>query len=182
METKIIYAIVAIALLSGYGCSTVRIIDTSHNTANSLHNYKTFSFYDVDINNPTDVSYTNRIGWIKEEITKQMHALGIEPTKTNPDVKINIGIVVEEKTQTRTTDFRTDAPKYIGQRNYTWKSEEIETGRYKEGTFTVDLVDSKLNTIVWYAKAASVLSDKDEKAHANIIKGVAKIFDKMKSK
>ena len=35
---------------------------------------------------------------------------------------INIGIVVEEKIQTREMNLRTDPPMHIGQRNYKWES------------------------------------------------------------
>jgi hypothetical protein len=86
--------------------------------------------------------------------------------------------VVEEKVQTRETTIR-DAPMYMGQRNYSWQSQEVPVGTYEEGTVTVDLVDRKKNERVWEGVASSVIVKKDEASQKNIADGAEKLFAKV---
>jgi hypothetical protein len=82
---------------------------------------------------------------------------------------------VEEKVQTRETDFSTDAV-YMGTRNYSWQSEEIEIGRYDEGTFTIDFVDTRDNALKCMGVVKGVKVKKEENAQKNIAQGLDKLF------
>jgi len=112
-----------------------------------------------------------------QEINNQMMARGYVRDDENADLILNIGVTITKEQQTRETDIR-DAPMYIGQRNYSWKSEEIVTGIYNEGTVTLDVVDKANNTMVWQAVVSSVLAEKREKNTKRIIRGVQKLFKK----
>ena len=105
-----------------------------------------------------------------------MQQRGYTQSSSNPDLLINIGIVVQEKIQTRQTDFRTDAPKYIGQRNYSWKSEEIETGRYREGTVTLHVVDAAQHKLIWKSGISDIIPEKESKTESVINEGIRKLF------
>ena len=163
------------------GCSTVRIIQTDHVPEFSLSNYKTFDFYLLRTDIPAEPDFTKRIGWMKDEIRKQFEARGIVQTKDNPDLLVNIGIVVEEKIQTRETDFATDAPRYVGTRNYHWESEVVEVGRYHAGTVSVDFVEPEKTALVWFGIAESVVVKKDDNSKKNMAIGLEKLFSKIQS-
>jgi hypothetical protein len=83
---------------------------------------------------------------------------------------------VNEEVQTRQTDFRTDAPRYLGQRNYSWKSQQVEVGRYREGTVTVHIVDRKQNKLVWKGAVQDIIPQKESRVEKTITKGVEKLF------
>jgi len=160
-------------------CVSVRDIKTNNAPGFSIANYKTFDFYQLDVSGEEIPGFQQRIDWIKEEIVKQLKAKGLTQSSDSPDLLVNIGIRVEEKIQTRETDIRTDAPRYMGQRNYSWQSQEIEVGRYKDGTIKVDLVDRAKNEMVWSGSAASVIEKKDEASRKNIAAGGERMFAKM---
>ena len=135
--------------------------------------YKTFDFYQLDASGDTlSTKFSSRTKSMEYAIEQEMKAKGYTRTNTNPDLLFNIGIVVEEKTQTRQTDFRTDAPRYIGQRNYSWKSEEVTVGTYREGTVTVDLVDRNTNQRVWDGVAREIIPNRDDRVEKAIATGV----------
>lgn len=178
--TKVKTACIALFILMTCSCAAVKDIKTLHASDFSITNYKTFNFLDLDTTGEMGSNFNTRIGWIKEEVAKQLTAKGLNQTSENPDLHINIGITIEEKIQTRETDFTTDRTRYMGQRNYSWQSEEIEVGRYKEGTVKIELVDRSKNKAVWEGSAASVVLKKDEASKKNIAVGMEKLFTSMK--
>ncbi|WP_205500725.1 DUF4136 domain-containing protein [Rufibacter psychrotolerans] len=159
-------------------CNSVRVVNTNAAQDFNLGKYQTFSFMEVTTSAdtagiPIPPEYVNSL---KQEITRQLAQRGLRPSESNADLQVNVGVVVQEKTQTRQTDIRTDPPFYMGQRRYTWKSREVEVGRYKEGTVSVHLVDRASNELVWSAEAESVIPDKAEKVQERISEGMEKLF------
>jgi hypothetical protein len=131
-------------------CTGVRVINTEQGENVDFTHYKTFNFYQLSAAGDTiSQGFEQRMAILKDAISKELNKRGFTLSNANPDILVNIGIVVKEEVQTRQTDFRTDAPKYIGQRNYSWKSETIEVGRYRQGTATVHLVDALQNKMIW---------------------------------
>src|SRR5690349_2723586 len=99
------------------GCSGPKLLHSEAATGADLTAYKTFDFYSVEASgDQADINASGAISKLEDAIALQMQKYGYLMTKTDPDLLINIGIVVNEKVQTRKTDFRTDAPQYIGQR------------------------------------------------------------------
>ena len=140
--------------------------------------YKTYKIDSLEIKKiPEFEPQKAGLNLLMLEIIKQMNARGYEKVSENPDLLINIGLVLEEGVQTRETSIR-DAPYYIGQRNYHWESEEVVVGKYTEGTVTLDLIDSDKNAMIWQAVSSGVLSKKREKNKKRIVKGVNKLFKK----
>jgi len=169
----------AIGLLALGACSGVRVLDTDRADGFQIGQYKTFDFYTISASGDTvSATFGRSIALLKAAIEKQMQAKGLKRTSSNPDLLVNIGVMVEEKIQTRTTNLQ-DAPRYIGQRNYSWKSEEVEVGRYKEGTATIHLVERASNKMVWKGAVAGVVPHKPEKTAALIDEGMAALFAKL---
>ena len=158
-------------------CSSSKVLNTERADNVDFSTYKTFDFYQVEARGDTiSQKFNDRIKNLQDAIAIKMQKLGYLLSKTNPDLQINIGIVVKEETQTRQTDFRTDAPRYIGQRRYSWKSEQVETGRYREGTVTVHMIDAKQNKMIWKGAVQDIIPKKESGVDAAIKKGVNKLL------
>jgi hypothetical protein len=67
----------------------------------------------------------------------------------------------------------------MGQRNYHWESEEVVVNHYRQGTVTVDFVDSKTNTLVGEAVASAVVVKNETAAKRNIASGVEKVLERI---
>jgi hypothetical protein len=172
--------LVVIVLFFLGACSPVRILNVYKAEGFALGNYKTFDFFKVDASGELSPSYMDRVELIKAEIARHLNQRGLQQTAAAPDLLINIGIVVEEKEQTRETTIM-EAPRYIGQRNYHWESEEVVVNRYKEGTVTVHFVDRQSNRLVCEGIASAVVVEKEEAIRKNIAEGVKKLFEEIEN-
>jgi hypothetical protein len=159
------------------GCSSSKVLRTEKAEGVDFSSYKTFDFYKVEARCDTSSQkFNENMEKLEDAIAIKLQKFGYLLSKTNPDVLINIGVVVREEVQTRQTDFRTDAPRYIGQRRYSWKSQDVEVGRYRQGTVTVDMVDRKQNKLVWQGAIEDIIPQKNSKLEKIIKKGVEKLF------
>ncbi len=174
---KYLVFLFAIALTA---CSTVRILNTELGDNVDLSKYKTFDFYRLRASGDTISSvFEARIDLLKEAISAELSKRGYQQSSSNPDMLINIGVRIKEQVETRQTDWKTDgAPKYIGQRNYSWKSEEIEIGRYREGTVAIHLVDAAQKKMIWKGVVQGVAPEKQTNAQEEIQKGIKTLFTK----
>jgi Domain of unknown function (DUF4136) len=160
-------------------CSPVTIVSTEPASGFALANYKTFDFFKTESSGEISPKFDERLALLKTELSKQLTARGLSQTSSEAELLINIGVVIEEKVQTRETDFRTDAH-YMGQRNYSWQAETVEVGRYHEGTVTVHLVDRVKNAMVWRGVVNGFISEKDSKVQETIAAGAEALIKKIK--
>lgn len=162
-------------------CRPAIEISTEREPGFDLTNYNTFSFVREDTTNENKQvwAYLSEISTIKEALREQLEEQGLRYVDSNPDLRINIGIVVEEQVQTRPTNFATDPPQYIGQRRYTWSVRDVEVGRYQQGTVTVHLVDNENNELVWMGVAEAVIPRDRERQEKRIKEGVQEMAKKM---
>lgn len=163
-------------------CGGAKVLHSELSPGTDLSQYKTFNFYEVDAAGDTmSAKFKERLTLIQDAITQQLEAKGFkrESDIDQPNLLVNIGIVVDEKVQTRMTNYQHDAPKYIGQRNYHWKSEEVVVGRYRMGTVTVDLVDPKKNERIWEGVVEDVIPTKEARIQEAIREGIGKLFEKL---
>jgi hypothetical protein len=167
----------AICILLISGCSTqYKILKSEQDDNFKLAQYKSFGFYEIEAKGDTfPERFTQNLDLIKNAISRNLISKGLTQSD-DPSLKINIAIVVQEKIQTRKTDFRTDAPRYIGQRRYSWKSEEVETGRYREGSMLLDFVDASKNKLVWKGGIEGILPAKQTKFEEGINKAVNELI------
>lgn len=173
------YLIVSLILLLA-GCSGTRVLHTETGDNADLTRYQSFDFFQVKASGDTvSALFTERINVLKEAITVEMERRGYHYTTNHPQLLVNIGIRIKEEVQTRETDWRTDgAPRYIGQRNYSWKSEVIEVGRYHEGTVAIHLVDAAENKMVWRGVVRGIVPENQKNVQAEVQKGISILFDK----
>ncbi len=171
------YALILLILLAATRCIPVRISTDEINGASFL-GYDTYNFYEIEYQRYDSLPYNKEnINFLLDEIRKQMLNKGFAISE-NPDIYLNVGVVVKLQQQTRETDPRFDM-NYIGQRNYHWEREEIVTGIYDEGAITIDFVDAKTNRLIWQGTAVGILNNDVEKMKKRASYAIQKIFEKM---
>ncbi|TXK48721.1 DUF4136 domain-containing protein [Pontibacter qinzhouensis] len=175
-----VWTLLAIGLmLVAAGCSPVRVVKTEAADNFRLAQYQTFNFYEMEASGNALAAYRQQMTFIQEEMTRALEQRGLRQVDQDPDLRINLGVVVQEEVQTRETNLLTDPPTYFGQRRYTWRSEEVEVGRYNEGTLSVDLVNNSRNELVWQGIAEAVVPKNAATLRERITKGVQKLVKRI---
>ncbi len=168
------------SLIFIFACSSgIKVANVSASPDANFSKYKTFGFYEVKASGDTiTAGFTERIGFLKNAISEEMSKRGFTAA-TNPDLLINIGIVVKEEIQTRQTDWATDGRyTYTGQRNYKWESKEIETGRYRNGTVSIHIIDAAQRNMLWKGTAEGVVPEKEKNIPQAATNGMKELFAK----
>ena len=161
-------------------CSPVRVRRTEPADGFALSNYRTFDFYAVETEGDAlSPDYGRGVALLQDAVARQLQARGLTRKSADPDLRVNLGIVVNQKVQTRQTNLQTDPPNYIGQRRYTWKSREVEVDRYRQGTVSVHLVDPRKNELVWQGVAEGVVPEKDARLEKTIARGAEALFSRI---
>lgn len=176
------YIIALVSMLAVVSCSPrVRVVDAHKAQELSAAQYPTFGFGEVNVEGdslplPGQVRLTNSVNMMKDAIARNLQSKGMKQS-ANPDLKINIGLAVDEKIQTRQTNFLNDgAPRYMGQYRWRWQVEEKEVGRYDMGRLSLEMVDADNNTVVLKSVAEGVLPKKMEKLEYTIEEAVQRMI------
>lgn len=174
--------LIAILVLTNVGCSSYRVVrDQADNTANWA-SYRTFTFIDTNRIDPTPRdTYQAAIEQVKRAVAHELSNRGYRQIPSDQiggqaDLLVNIGGVINEKTQTRPTTIY-EAPRYTGQRRYHWQSQDVPVNTYKEGTLSIHLVDAQRNNLLWDAAVSSVLR-KGNVTSEQINAGISQLFTK----
>ncbi|RIV21552.1 DUF4136 domain-containing protein [Fibrisoma montanum] len=162
-------------------CSPYRIVRNQADSNASWSSYQTFAFVDTNrIEATPRDTYQAAMEQIKQAVTAELKRRGYQQTTDNPDLLVNLGAVVKEKTQTRQTTIY-EAPIYVGQRRYSWRSQEVPVGTYQEGTVNLHVVDAQKNALIWDAAVSSVLNRRSVNPQ-QIGEAVGKVFEKFPGK
>ncbi|NHE55770.1 DUF4136 domain-containing protein [Cyclobacterium plantarum] len=172
------FSILLLLILAGCRSSPV-LVDSAGYGPVDMSIYQTFDFFQIDAENSENPEFKKNIQYLQKAIATEMQNEGLRQTTSNPDLKINLGIVVTEKVQTRETNLATDPFMYIGQRSYTWKVEEVQVGTYKEGTLTLHLVENKSEQAIWVGTIRRALPKKVKNTPETIDKVVEILFEEM---
>ena len=76
--------------------------------------------------------------------------------ESNPDLRVNILLKVEDRQETRSTPASVGRFAYRG-----WVPYAVETVHHREGTLAIDLVDAKRNSMVWRGVAGDRITRSD---------------------
>lgn len=168
----------ALALGAFCSCSPTRVVVEKNKYEDfKLSNYSSFDFAQIDTPNDSLAPYGEIVDQLKHNFAEAMEARGIKQTASNPDLRVNFGVVVEEKVQTRETNLSTDPFTYAGQRNYYWEVREIPVNTYRQGSLTVHIVNSPGNVLVWAGMISEVVPKKEEKKPQAVQNAVDQIFE-----
>jgi len=159
------WPLLLILLLLMYACSPIQVLDQEPAENFSLSNYRTFNFYEIDAGGDSlnSKAYQNGIASLKTEIRQQLQKRGLQLGEHDPDLLVNIGIVI-----------RADAPRYIVQKRYPVESEEGM--KYTAGTVSVHLVDRVNNKLVWRGAVEGVVPDKPASLQRNVADAMEALF------
>ncbi|WP_143080325.1 DUF4136 domain-containing protein [Hymenobacter arizonensis] len=170
------YALFAL-LLSLAACASEQVQYARPQPNVNFRSYKTYNFMDVTARN--DAAFEGPgtgIATLKQVVGRELSRRGYQQSDT-PDMLVNIGVVTQEKVQTRETRIQ-EAPVYIGQRRYHWQSQDVVVGRYEEGTATIELVDAAQQELIWQGSVKSVLTPDEAKLTQRIDKAITALFAK----
>lgn len=158
-----------------FGCVPVRVT-TEKLTDKSFENYSSFNFLSVDFASPDSIPYSRTsLDFLLSEIKQNMIARGYR-LSNNPDLLLNIGIVVANPDNNRGAgELNTD---YFGKRNYLPEGQEPVPGIYDEGAITIDVVDASTNKLVWQSTAIGMVTSNESRIKHRISNAVNKIFQK----
>lgn len=163
-----------------WSCSSAKITVESSRPAAALSDFKTFDFVELETEGDSSSAFSESVALIKSAVIHEMNARGLSQQTDDPELKINLGIMVEEKTQTRQTSLSDPGEwTYIGQRNYKWKSRTVEVGTYKEGSITLHLVDNASNEALWVGSIEGVVPRKAENRQDAIEEAIASLFEEI---
>jgi hypothetical protein len=175
----ILFLLPVIVLLSS--CQTsYKLLKSDQEKGFRLADYTTFGFYEIDTQGDViSPVFEKNIALTKSAVSANMLKKGLNEAQ-EPALKVNLALLVKEEVQTRETNFLTDGlPRYMGQRRYSWKSEEVPVGKYKEGTLLIELVDASNDKLVWKGGAKGVLPEKNQDISEKINEAISEIFTKM---
>lgn len=174
MKTYLLFAL----SLMGAACSPYKVLRSqAYKPVESVQNYRSYEFVETDLNGLAGTTVTpQQVETLKGAIARQLDARGYVRGADNPDLLVNIGLSIAEKTQTRETNIR-EAPVYVGQRRYSWRSQTVPVGTYQEGTLSVDVVDARRNDLFWEGAVSSVLT-KNTGTDAELDKAMSRLFEK----
>jgi hypothetical protein len=181
MKTSKLLLLSLVLTVLSTGCQTsYRLLTSDQEKGFRLADYPTFGFYDIDTQG--DVSspiFEKNIAVTKAAVSANMAKKGLNEAQ-EPALKVNLALLVREEIQTRETNFLTDGyPRYMGQRRYSWKSEEVPVGKYKEGTILIELVDASNDKLVWKGGVKGVLPEKDQDISGKINDAISDVFIKI---
>ena len=162
-----------------FSCASPRVVTIDRADNVKFNTYKTYYFYAEDDSLSKQLAWA--LGVAKLAIADEMNKRGFKQASSGADLLINIGMVIREQVETRQTNFQQDAPRYIGQRRYSWKSEEVEAGRYNQGTIIVHVVDGKENKMLWKGVVESVVPKRQQKVQQAVREGIQKLFTRFPS-
>jgi hypothetical protein len=158
-------------------CAPALTVNYDYDKNAEFASYKTFKFTERAANFP--VQELNRTRLL-EAITSELGKKGITPSD-NPDLMVDISGRI--KTEREATAYNTGGYGYYGAGYpYGWgpgfSTTQINVNEYHVGTLFIDLIDTKVNRLVWQGRGERVI---DENASAEtrekrISDGVTQIF------
>lgn len=166
-----------LGLVFTYSCSPTRVVVEKNQYQDfKMGSYSSFDFAQIDIPNDSLVPYEEVVKILKEKISLKLKERGFVQNSSNPELRINLGVVVADEVQTRTSNVTTDPFTYAGERKYYWESREIPVNSYRKGSLTIHFVNNAGNILVWAGTISEVVPKKQEKRLATINSAVDQVF------
>ncbi len=168
-------------LAAASGCSSGPDIRSAYDDGSDFSQFKTYNFYSDA--GPETTSYQSLFSQsMVTAITLEMETRGY--VKSNdPDLIVNFNARFDDKTKVTTSPSMHTGGYYgyRGSRYGAWGGygygQETHVSQYTEGTFNIDLVDAKKETLVWEAVAVGRMTEKKRKnMQGGIQAGVPKFF------
>jgi hypothetical protein len=139
----------------------------------ALTAFKTFDFYKLHVTGDAGPYFETNLEACKKAVASQMISRGFTEVATGGELAINIGVMLHVKNQPgASTQMR-----YMSEPNYTWHN-KLKTQKNREGTITVEMVDTSKKSGVWIGVFSGAAPKEEEGKLKNIDEGVALLFEK----
>lgn len=141
-------------------CSSYTVLDSKVYNNAALSQYKTFAIAQPESNNmPAGMTmrdFTALANAVSNQLIRRGYTLS-----ANPELLVYIGITIVDRIETKDV-IPPATPYYFGRRaawmrNY-YADTKLITGIGKEGTVSVDIVDPKLQQVVYAGAVGSVMN------------------------
>lgn len=184
VSNKVIPLFSCLALLAVMsGCSSQVKLRSDYDDSVDFAKYTTYNYYDKSSRNKTDYQdlFTQ---YMITAVDIEMQARGYT-LSDNPDLLVNFNAQLEGKTKVTTSpSMGMSTGGYYGYRRGYYSpwagygyGTETTVSQYTEGTFNIDLVDPKLNRLVWEAVGVGRITDeKLENIKSGVKNGVPRFF------
>ena len=161
-------------------CASGPDIRTTVNPAVDFANYSTFAFFDpLGTDRGEYASLLSQT--LKSATRRELESRGYRYDPSSPDLLVNFGAQLAEKTQVT----QTPTMGYGGYYGYRgafyggWPAYQTDVRQYTEGTLNIDLVDAARRELVWEGVAVGRVSEKVlEDREAAINAAVTEIFSR----
>jgi hypothetical protein len=169
-------------LATASGCSSGPDVRSAYDDRSDFSQYETYNFYSDAGQGST--SYQSLFSqYMVTAITLEMETRGYVKSD-DPDLLVNFNARFDDKTKVTTSPSMHTGGYYgyRGGRYGAWGGygygTETHVSQYTEGTFNIDLVDAKKETLVWEAVAVGRMTEKKRKnMQEGIRNGVPKFFN-----
>jgi hypothetical protein len=157
------------------GCAPALKVSYDYDKTSDFASYKTFMFTDGAKNFAINELNRNRL---LEAITSELAKKGITPSD-QPDLLVDLKGRIENKTEATATNT---GGYYGGGYRYGWgpgfSTTQINVENYQVGTIFIDLIDAKVNRLVWQGRGERTLDENasPEARDKRISQGVTDIF------
>jgi hypothetical protein len=149
-------AILILASVTMAGCATGPSVRVNHNPADNLTAYKTFGFFE-HASTDHGAPYTSLMTVRLQQATRtQLERLGYAYDEKSPQLRVNFFANVTDRQELRATG--TSFYSYRFYRPWHAYPHDLETLEYKAGTLSIDLVDTKTQSVVWQGLAEGRVS------------------------
>lgn len=157
-------SLAAAALLLGLGgCASKPDVHSDREPGVNLQAYRTFAFYEG-----MPVAYETLLdGRLRQAAREQMERQGYVYSDADPELRVNLLLRVIDRQELRNR----------GGFGYRGWGGALETHEVREGSLTIDLVDTKRRALVWKGVIGGRVSDEAVKdSGAAIGKAMAELF------
>jgi hypothetical protein len=151
--SKLIAAFLCLTALAG--CATRPAVFAQQDPQVDLHAFKTFAFFEPGAAQRGS-GYRTLVGeQLKQATRAQLESLGYVYDPGHPDLRVNIMLSVQQKTELRSTP-RSGALPYRA-----WNASSVDSVEYREGTLAIDVVDAHRRAMVWRGVAQDRITRND---------------------
>lgn len=167
---------ILLLLIAGMGCSPEIQTYTDYDPDYDQWTFKTFDWSQkINIEQNQNPLYYNDLNdkRIKKAVLRQLQKRNYQLSSEQPELILHYHIIVEDKSTVVTEPFGYVYGPY-------WMRRQQQVYTYTQGTLILDLMDTRLNQLVWRGWAVSVVDDIDspEKIDKLIETAVHRIFVK----
>jgi len=156
------YGLVLFTALLVVSCASGPAIRRDTNPAADFASYRTFGFFSPLATDKAgyETVFTTHL---KSASRHAMESHGYVYSDANPDLLVNFYANVQDKQELRSTPVSVG---YYGYRRGFYggfRTTEVQTVNYRQGTLTIDLVDARRKVLVWQATAEGRVSSEARK-------------------